>query len=332
MNWLFIRGFVPQDRDPNEIRHATLAEDDDMWVQLFAAMVGPEDSAMILYLNKTRDVPPYRAVYRENLIIQHMPYIEHSVPMIGNKVDVVFARGGHPEYDGWLRACKGARLVYYGAGRRYIPPANGFCDYHLVLVDSPKQAEELRSIYRDMSVALLPKPAADNVFGPRSVPKTHDLCFIANGQQAAFKGVEWVYQTAPEDLSILHLGFPSSYRAPPNVTTRRVLHRDMATQISQCRVGVVPYFNKIDSGPRVVPEMLACGLPLVVADCLRFDRQRYMGIGLGAVANKRDFWVTVRRVLTAWTPNDTITVRRHYTDNLSVPVAAPELREVICGR
>jgi glycosyltransferase involved in cell wall biosynthesis len=99
-----------------------------------------------------------------------------------------------------------------------------------------------------------------------------------------------VYDTCPRDIKVLHLGYPSRYTIPENVTQVRVDRKDMPQWIGRCKVGIVPYWNQIDSGPRALVEMAACGLVSVVADELNFYREKYEHV----LSDHDGFWDKVR--------------------------------------
>lgn len=298
--WLFLRGAVPTDRDPKEIMHDSLEQDDDMWIHLFAELCGDE-CGWIWYkdfegINK----------YKENLFVsKHLP----------PQVDYVFARGGFDYYNEIIDKCPNAYKIYYGAGRRYLPSKDV---YDLVLVDTPNQLNIAR--LKGFNAKLFIKPAAPH-FRPIQSMKGLDLCYIANGPQYRFKGIEWIYKTIPDDISMLHLGIPSKFTPPGNVTTKRVSRTDMPQEISKCRLGIVPY-EAIDSCPRVIPEMMACGIPLVCLDTVNFWRDKYPCV----VTDKDHFWRTVTAMLSGHTMSDN---GEYYKKNLSVKIAADHIKELI---
>ena len=79
----------------------------------------------------------------------------------------------------------------------------------------------------------------------------------------------------------------------------------MAEHMSKCKVGIVAVDPTVDSCPRVIPEMLACGLPIIVLDGTRFWVDKYIeGVynsrypyASGELATKEHFWSTVKYVL-----------------------------------
>jgi len=285
MRVLFLRG------EWDERTEQSLIDDDDMWIQLVKETF---DGGDVHFKNN-----PYQ---RD----------------LDNNYDVVFSRGGFYWQLNMVEKHPNAKKIYYGAGRRFIPQDN--IKYDLVLCDSMRQEESLGEL--GYNTYLFTKPAA-NCFKPHDVKKIYDVCFIANGQQADFKGVKWVYDTVPSDLKVLHLGYPSRYKPPKNVTTTRVKRIDMAKEISKCKIGIVPYFNDIDSCPRVVPEMLVCGLPLIVADQLHIDAIKYLSPNYGVVSREYFFWENVKYQL----QNKTLDITP--IDKLSVKTCAQKLRQVI---
>jgi hypothetical protein len=178
---------------------------------------------------------------------------------------------------------------------------------------------------------LFIKPAADNIFYPIEAEKEFDVCFPANGTQA-FKGHHFVYATAPRSLKVLNLGLPGKLRVPDNVTSFRVLRPKMAENIARCKVGIVAVEADIDSCPRVIPEMLACGIPIVVLDTVRFWKDKYIESVLssrcpyasGEITTREQLWNTVNFVLENMNLYDP---RKYYEHHLSLTQAAQFIRD-----
>jgi hypothetical protein len=249
---------VPRDRDPREIEHTCLADEDDMWIHLFNALLTPEDRGLVVYYG-ARDLR--KVEYTKQLSIWMCPTLEG----VGGDFDFIFARGGFPEYNVPLQKLNGYK-IYYGAGKRFIPV--GETVYNLILVDSFEQLDILRDMC--LPAELLLKPAAP-LFRPHPSVKEFDVCYAPNNSNHPHKACSWLYATVPDDLKVLHLGHYFDGRTPPkNVTVRRVSRWEMPAQMSSCKVGAVPY-GRSDSGPRVIPEMMACGLPVVCCDETHFS-------------------------------------------------------------
>jgi len=127
-NWLFLRGYF----DRNNRR--SLKENSDMWIQLFSELVPKEDNGVVWYVGGHVNKPAY------------------------TKYDYIFARGGHPEYEPILKACKNAYLIYYGAGNRIVPEKDH--GYNLILCDTKEQVRKCEKKYPHIKSSLWIKPAA----------------------------------------------------------------------------------------------------------------------------------------------------------------------------
>jgi hypothetical protein len=306
-----------------EIVFDRLEDVDDLWTNLFFSLLDDDDCGELWYWGGRRE-KKFTSNFTERWVPTFLTYTDSFIP------DVIFCRGGFQEYHAVLARFPDAIKIYYGAGRRFLPQP-GFHDYDIILQDSPEQVEICKSKFPDALTTLFIKPASDNIFYPMSeVKKEFDVCFPANGHQS-FKGHDFVYNTVPEDLRLLNLGNPSKVKHPKNVVSYRVLRTNMAKNIAKCKVGIVTVSSTIDSCPRVIPELLACGLPIVVLHGVRFWREQYIEstfnsrypFASGEVAHKEDFWQTVRYILEH---PDYYDARRYYEYHLSLVHAAKFLR------
>lgn len=308
-NWLFLRG-AWDERTQNSID-----TDDDMWLQLFAELVEKNDYGNI-YFNATNIDIRKIIKYTNNCDIATW----FTGGIVGAK-QIVFSRGGFDWQVDILKKCPTVYKIRYGAGKRFMPEPE--IDYQLVLVDTEKQKANVLAKYPKANVQLFIKPAAYH-FKSLDMEKEYDVCYIANGQQARFKGIEWVYNTAPSDISVLHLGYPSEFEPPANITCRRVDRINMPAEINKCRIGIVPY-DSIDSCPRVIPEMLACGLLLVILDTVVFCRERCIYID----SDKDWFWAQVKNQLRQYDSEYSKEISKYYQKNLSIPIAAQHIKDLI---
>lgn len=317
MNWLLLRGEVPKDRSPVEIIFDSIGKCDDVWSNFLYAMLDKNDYGEIWYYNG-----PYREhKLASNLMERWIPNFETYTNNI--VFDFVFCRGGFTTYHPVLKRFPNAIKIYYGAGHRFLPQP-GFFDYDIILQDSPEQVEICKEKFPEILITLFIKPAADNIFYPIECKKEHDVCFPANAAQA-FKGHKFIYSTVPKDIKLLNLGNnPHDYRYPENVTSYRVLRKDMAKEMAKCKVGVVATQSHIDSCPRVISEILACGIPIVVLDGTRFWKEKYIISRVtGELTNRENFWDVVKHVLNNL---EEYNPRKYYEENLSLNHAAKFLR------
>jgi len=318
MNYLLLRGQVPQDRNPQEIVFNTLDEMDDVWTLLFHELLDINDYGEVWYWGGKR-----KHHFTDNFVERWIPnfrnYNSSFVP------DVIFCRGGFPQYHHILNKFPKAYKIYYGAGKRYIPPIE-YRKYDLILQDSPAQLAKCRKVCKSTPSILFIKPASDNLFYPLDVKKKYDVCFPANGSQARLKGHFFVFSTAPKDLKILNLGNRSDVFIPNNITSKRVIKSQMNKHMQQCKIGIVTCEGKVDSCPRVIPEMLAAGLPILVLDSTRFWADKYITKQTGGVSPKSKFWKNVRYLLdniSDYSP------RPYYEKHLSLSVAGKFLKTKI---
>jgi len=254
-NWLFLRGIF----DANNKYNAK--HDLDMWRQLFDGLAG--DNGYVWY--KGWKVP--------------------------RNVTHIFARGGFDFYLPILKMYKNAYKIYYGAGKRYIPKDG--INYNLILVDSEEQKKKLLKKFPKANVQIFFKPAA-NHFKPIDVEKKYDVGFVATIPEDKRKRVAWVYKTVPKDLKVLQLGYtPKKLKIPKNVKVKKATSDKMPKLISQCKVIICPY-SELDSGPRIIPEALACGVPVVCRESVNFDNNSYTYVW---VTDKETFWKDVKNML-----------------------------------
>jgi len=139
---------------------------------------------------------------------------------------------------------------------------------------------------------------------------------------------KWVYKTVPSDLKVLHLG-KSSIKPPKNVTVKKVSRLDMPKWYSKCKVGIVCYKN-YDSCPRVISEMLACGLPLIILDNVNYWYQKY---DYCHNVSKHLLWLTVLFYINEVCDNSpTEAISEYYKKEISIKPAAEHLRKLIRGK
>jgi len=257
----------------DERTEESIENDDDMWLQLFDAI---HPGHIVFW-----DYPyGYEINYRDSKICG---------PSELGSCDLLFCRGGFDYYSEFINQRPSARKIYYGAGRRW-KPTDTSTNYDVILCDSAKQAAELRNMYPSSEVSVWAKPAAECVT-PVQCDKKYDICYIANWQQRSIKGIDWVYDSCPRDLRILHLGRGEPLRKLANVEQLCSARKDIHKHISKCITGVAPYWSGVDSAPRSICEMRACGLPVVCADTVAADM---LGV---KYATPKSFWRKVRDII-----------------------------------
>lgn len=321
-----LRGEVPQDRNPQEIVFDTLEEVDDMWTHLFYNMIKSTEYGELWYWGGTRE-KKFTSNFIERWVPSFQTYKNNFIP------NVIFCRGGFPQYHSVLQRFPKAIKIYYGAGKRFLPQ-KGFLDYDIVLTDSYIQRDIIRKKFPKVKAVLFFKPAPDKLFYPLDgIEKEYDICYPADGRPSR-KGHDFIYTTAPKDLKILNLGFPTKrFSKPSNITSYRVLKSELFKHIQKCKIGIVAstkgtglFGLSYDSCPRIIPEIIACGLPIVVLDELEFWSDKYITSMTGRLANRDNYWDIVRDVLFNI---DKYNSRKYYKENLTTKHASRYLRKQI---
>ncbi len=316
--WLFLRG------EHDERTDKSISDIDDMWISLFSELAKDMcDRCDIIFwgINKP---PVVNIEYDGNFGSKPLIGFINHIKQLPQNYTHIFSRGGFPWQSEICKKYPDAFKIYYGAGRRRHPQDD--ISYNLILVDSEKD------IINDRCKLWI-KPAAKHFKYMPEAKKEYDVAFIANEQQKAFKGIDWVYQTAPKDLKILHLGYHDTLNPPDNITCKRVDRIDMATEINRCKVGIVPY-DSVDSCPRVIPEMIACGLDVICLDTVIFWINKYLGdryqhgecFECGAISLKKDFWQYVKNLI-PW--DEYIYKAEYYQGNLSLEISSNHIHNLI---
>jgi hypothetical protein len=289
MKFLFLRGQIPQDRNPKEIVFNTIEECDDVWTHLIFHMTGPQDQTELWYWGGKRE-HKFSNNFTERWVKDFSKYKSEFIP------DVIFCRGGFQKYHPVLKRFPNAFKIYYGAGRRFLPQP-GFSDYDLILQDSLNQLKTSQKKFPQSHSSLFIKPAIDHMFKPLGIEKKFDIVFPANGSQHTLKGHSFVFKGLPNKYKCLNLGNASPVGMPSHITRKRVLRSDMPQYLQQAKVGIVCCGGDVDSCPRVIPEMIACNIPVVVFSETRFWHEKYITPETGIISNPKNFWNDVEYVL-----------------------------------
>jgi glycosyltransferase involved in cell wall biosynthesis len=307
MNLLFLRGKADRQK---EIAYSSIGTCLDTWEQLAYAMTGPQDVTKVLYWGGNRKV-----YYSDNFSVLWLHDFRYYY---GMTPDTIIARGGFKEYATLMKQYPKALKVWYGANHGCIP--NDGIKYDMVLCDSPSQVETCKKAGLNGQLFIKPAPPS---FGPVDVPKKYDCLFSAIWPSDKRKNVGWVYKTAPKELKILQVGNSAKGKIPGNITIKYVKKSKMAKAISKCKVVIAPYKSD-DSCPRIIPEALACGVPVVALKDVNIWRDKYEI----ATVPKADFWPWVKTFVRNYkelSPD----ILKYYKENLSLEVAGKHLKALI---
>ena len=321
MKLLFLRGQVPKDRDPKQITFNDIESCDDMWTQLALEMSSDDGYGEVLYWGGKRKVR-----YRGNFVERWVPSLKKH--KLSFTPDVIFARGGFPEYEYILKRFKKSYKIYYGAGKRFFPQ-NSNIKYDLILVDSDYQKEKVQKRFPKIRVELFIKPASDNIFKPKaSTKKKYDVIFIGNLQKKDIKGHGFILDSLHNDFSVLQVGITNKKmkRRYPNVKFTGWIPRiRIPDMYAMSRVSVVASVTK-DSCPRVIAESIACDCPLVILDSVKFWSKKYITRDTGILTDRENFVDNTRKAVSMYTD---FSPNKYYRKNLSLSCAALFIKNLI---
>ena len=324
MHIIFLRGSVPpKNEHPEKLLYDSIEECEDQWSQLFYYLTKKmESTAELLYFSSDKK---RTFCVDESFIERWVPSFASFTPM--RKPDLIVCRGGFEYYLDLVKRFPKAKKVYYGAGIRSYP-LTSYKKYDLFLVDSKKQRKHIKSFGKRANLFI--KPAA-TLFKPVDVPKEYDVCFMANASQSEIKRHKLLIQSfAGTNYKILNLGNMDKtfIRMAENMGVDITwggwsLRKDLPEQISKCRVGVCCSSN-YDSCPRVIPEYLACGLPVVATDNMNFWHDKYITDESGMLIDKHGILLAVQDAL-----KKDYNTRKFYEENISMDIAVEYLKKLI---
>ena len=284
MHIVFLRGSVPPTNEhPEKLYYKTVEECEDMWTQLFYYLLQKSGSqGELLYVNGSRHL-------KVNNFFQERWVCSLKDTKISSMPDLIICRGGFPYYDDFVKRFPKAKKIYYGAGKRFFPQTS-YTNYDLFLVDSETQLKKVKAKGKK-NVKLLIKPAA-TLFKPMNIPKKYDICFMANASTSRIKRHELILKSfARSRYSILNIGntdkkfIRMAKELKVNIEWAGWhLRKELPKLINQCRVGICCSTN-YDSCPRVIPEYLACNVPVIATKNINFWHKKYINKNTGVLVD-----------------------------------------------
>jgi len=286
---------------------------------LFYNMIKDNDYGEVWYWGGKRLVK-----YTDNFYERRVSQLALWKPTF--KPDIIFARGGFNEYDSVLIKFPEAFKIYYGANAKRYFPSSPFIKYDLILTDSSQQCSEVKKRLPNTPTTIMIKPAIDTILKPIISTQKYDAVFPANGTQP-FKGHSFIWDSKHNDIKLLHLGFPfKNAHLNKSISSRRVQRKDIAKEYCSAKVGIVCSDKGYDSCPRVIPEMLCCGVPIVVTTDVNFADHIYITSNTGMVVKREHVWDAVKFIASN---THLYNPRSHYLKYLSLEKASAYLLEVI---
>lgn len=319
MKLLFLRGQVPQDRNPKQIMFDSLVECDDVWTHL-ASKIAINGYGEVWYWGGQRYIK-----YSDNFVERWLP--NFNTDKYDFNPNIIFTRGGFSEYDKILRRHPTAFKIYYGAGRRFLPTST-FTDYDLILNDSPEQLAITRKKFPHIKSTLFVKPAAENIFKPIPSSKQYDIIFVGNETTTNIKGHNFMLPHIPQHLRVVQVGIVSQKlrQLYPHIHFTDWIPRNQIPILYGKSKIAICGCNIIDSCPRVIPESLACGCPLLILDNVAFWQQKYITNTSGIVTSQDNF---IDMLLWMVKNYKNFSPYKHYYSELSLDIAAKNLMQFL---
>ncbi len=316
MRLLFLRGKVPRDRDPQQIVFDRIEDCDDMWSQLAYSMLEPSDYGEIWYWGGKRN-HKFADNYTERWI-KNFKQTKHDF-----KPDIIICRGGFPQFDRVMERNPQALKIYYGAGKRFFPVSN-FKNYDIILVDSLSQQKIVRSKFR-CKCEVFVKPAADNIFYPVISEKKYDVVFAPN-MYSPRKRCEFFLSSVPESMRVVVAGDVGKSKVQRDNLTYIgwVTRCRMRNVYAQSKIAVCPSSGG-DSCPRVIPESLACNVPVLVSEDVNLWKNKYINVQTGSIASVEKFFEELEAMLAKYL---SYKPRAYYEQNLSLNIAAQGIKRL----
>ena len=309
MNIIFLRGAVPPAKEhPEKLKYSNIENCEDMWTQLFYYISKRLDAkAEVLYSGKTK------IAFVDGNFSEKWVNLKTYSPAF--KPDLIICRGGFDYYLDFIKRFKHAKKIYYGAGKRFYPL--GYNKYDLFFVDSPVQRNYILNKHKNVSLFIKP---ASTIFSPVKCEKKYDVCFVANSTQKSIKRHDLLINAANKlSLKTMIIGNTdkSLINKHKNIHWAGwLLRKHLPALISSCKMAVCCSSN-YDSCPRVIPEYLACGLPVIVTSNVNFWRSKYITDQTGLCVPEKKLSDGILSCLKgSWSPRD------YYKKHLSMSNAA----------
>ncbi len=257
-------------------------------------------------------------------------FIERGVPVRGaspifKRPSMIFNRGGFPKYAPILQEFSGTPKMYYGAGSRFLPSTD---DYSIIYYDSYERQKKL-SQYK-APLAPMIKPAVERFFRPVDVEKKYDVLLMSSSP-GPHKGYAWFYQNLPQWATVLRVGRPDQWslamKRSERVTLVGPIERAKIAEIAcQARVGVV-MSEPMDGCPRILSEMLAMDIPILVRAGVTLIPDLYLSRFSGCVCSENDFADVLASMLARiYQP------AKWYSEHLSMEIAAKSMATHVSSR
>jgi glycosyltransferase involved in cell wall biosynthesis len=152
------------------------------------------------------------------------------------------------------------------------------------------------------------------------------VIFVANEHPQGIKGHQFVLKDLPDDLKILQVGIRLKKRRMQHVDFMGWVPRNkLPAMYGRSKIAIVSA-EKYDSCPRVIPEALACGCPLLATSGVKFWAEKYISPETGRICDRSEVVTTLREMIEHY---DQFDAAGYYQRNLNLKLAAAHIHNLL---
>jgi len=212
-----------------------------------------------------------------NIFIHIFRSFESCLEKLKGHYKLLIVRGNFNEYNLILDNITRDATIFYIGYREFLPTCIPIEKLDILWVDSRKQAKIGKNKYPQKKWVILEKTANTEIFyGDDGIEKKYDICYPAHF--APFKNHELLFASIGrmKDGEKITCICPGKFK--PEFSNSEIglwakMHDvniflpgllsfpELAKIMRQSKIGVVP--SEKEGNPRIIAEMLACGLPIV---------------------------------------------------------------------
>jgi len=212
------------------------------------------------------------------IFVYIFPSIESCLKDLEGNYKLLITRGNFDEFNPLLDTIKKDVSIFYAGYREFIPTYIPIEKFDIIWVDSLKQLKIGKNKFPNNKWVFLKKTVNSNIFyNDKNIEKKYDICYPAQ-HFAPFKNHELLFSSISrmknkKDITVICPGKYDLKFSLSEVNLWAKMHDinvsfpgflssdDLAQTMRQSKIGVIP--SEKEGNPRIITEMIACGLPIV---------------------------------------------------------------------
>jgi len=207
--------------------------------------------------------------------------VQDTIWLPSGGLDVIWFRSLNPLYELLRNRYSRAFKMYYGGGFGKVVHKPALWD--MVLVDTGEQYKTVKKKGPKVRVHLWAKPAARwfEQFDRSVDEKEFDVVLCAS-RGTENKGLDWAAKYLPRGTSVLRIGPPDEWFEQAHIKghlqvefTGYVQNYEVPGHMLRGKVGLACDPGKYDSGPRIIPEYLSLGIPVLIRSGIHCNTKAY---------------------------------------------------------